>query len=62
MTWAKYKEIKKGGALLIRPDNFVAWRSLGPSKKGGVELVEAFRALIGGGREMVNGDMQIGRH
>lgn len=44
--WKRYKGIKKGGALLIRPDNFVAWRSSGPSKDGGRELVSAFLMLI----------------
>jgi len=44
--WARHKGIKKGGALLVRPDNFVAWRSLGPSKGGGEELVSAFKLLV----------------
>jgi 2,4-dichlorophenol 6-monooxygenase len=44
--WVRYKEIRKGGALLVRPDNFVAWRSLDPSKRKGQELVDAFRRLL----------------
>ena len=55
--WARYKELRKGGALLVRPDNFIAWRSLGPSKAGGQELVDAIRALLKKGRKpVVNGD------
>jgi len=30
--WSKVREMRDGGAILVRPDNFVAWRSLGPSK------------------------------
>lgn len=44
--WARRKEIRKGGAVLVRPDNFVAWRSLNPSAEGGDELVQAFRQLL----------------
>ena len=44
--WARYSELRKGGALLVRPDNFVAWRSQGPSNSGGEELVEAFKTLF----------------
>ena len=30
--WEEVKEIGNGGAILVRPDNFVAWRANGPSK------------------------------
>lgn len=61
--WSRYKEIRKGGALLVRPDNFVAWRSFDPSKSGGEELVQAFKKLLrfdhqsltGVGKGRVNG-------
>jgi 2,4-dichlorophenol 6-monooxygenase len=29
--WAKVRQVDNGGAILVRPDNFVAWRSYGPS-------------------------------
>jgi 2,4-dichlorophenol 6-monooxygenase len=62
--WEKVKGIKAGGAMLIRPDNFVAWRSLGPSENSGAELGEALSALLGTPgksmerfqEKMVNGD------
>lgn len=44
--WEKVKGIKRGGALLIRPDNIVAWRSLRPSRRAGAELQEAIAALL----------------
>ena len=62
--WQKVKGVKAGGAVLVRPDNIVAWRSLRPSQNGGAELTEAFATLLGepgkppggGGERMVNGD------
>ncbi len=41
------KQVKDGGAILVRPDNFVGWRSSGPSKANGWELEEAFAELLG---------------
>jgi 2,4-dichlorophenol 6-monooxygenase len=26
-TWARYRQISMQGAILVRPDRFVAWRS-----------------------------------
>ncbi len=45
--WEAVKEIGKGGAILVRPDNFVAWRSKGPSKSHGQELEEDIQDLLG---------------
>ncbi|KAF9888884.1 hypothetical protein FE257_008254 [Aspergillus nanangensis] len=36
--WAKVRGINDGGAILVRPDNFVIWRSLSPSKADCKEL------------------------
>jgi 2,4-dichlorophenol 6-monooxygenase len=46
-NWEKLRGIKDGGAILVRPDNFVAWRSMGPSERGGRELIEAVAKLLG---------------
>ena len=27
LSWLKVKQIRKGGAILVRPDSMVAWRS-----------------------------------
>ncbi|KAJ9494687.1 hypothetical protein H2202_009763 [Exophiala xenobiotica] len=54
--WNSVKEIGEGGAILVRPDNFVAWRSLGPSKENGRELEDSFAGLLGLPQHvMVNG-------
>ena len=45
--WSRCKQIGEGGAVLVRPDNFIAWRSLGPSKVNGAELEESFAAMLG---------------
>lgn len=44
--WAKLREIENGGAILIRPDNFVAWRSYGPAGDTGAELAAVFSKLL----------------
>ena len=45
--WEQVKGIKPGGAVLVRPDNIVAWRSLYPSERNGVELRDAMNILFG---------------
>lgn len=57
-VWAKVKGIKRGGALLVRPDNIVAWRSLHKSRTEGMELTEVFEILFGensGATSSING-------
>jgi 2,4-dichlorophenol 6-monooxygenase len=55
--WNNVKQIREGGAILVRPDNFVAWRSLGPSNSNGRELEASFAAILGLPQTvMVNGD------
>ena len=54
--WTNIKQIGDGGAILVRPDNFVAWRSLGPSKANGRELEDSFVTILGLSQPMkVNG-------
>ena len=36
--WKKIRGINDGGAILVRPDNFVLWRSIDPSKGDYEEL------------------------
>lgn len=54
-NWEKNKEIREGGAVLIRPDNFIVWRSSGPSKRDGKELIEAIHALVSRENVVTNG-------
>ena len=44
--WADLREISEQGALLVRPDNHVAWRSQGTSQDATRELTEALRAIL----------------
>lgn len=46
--WDEVKGVGKGGAILVRPDNFVAWRSCRPSTWDGAELQEALNVLLWG--------------
>jgi 2,4-dichlorophenol 6-monooxygenase len=64
-VWANVKGIKRGGALLVRPDNIVAWRSLHKSRTGGRELTQALEILFGrnvGGANGVNGVKIVEEH
>ncbi len=45
-TWAKLREISEQGALLVRPDNHVGWRSHAAAPDAGVALTVALRALL----------------
>lgn len=54
--WLNLKELRGGGAILVRPDNFVAWRSRDPSRLRGDELEESLNNLLGFAKPvMVNG-------
>lgn len=43
--WEKLKGFKSGGAILVRPDSIVAWRSRGPGD--GVQILKAFEHILG---------------
>lgn len=45
--WQGLRGIQNGGAILVRPDNFVAWRSNVASVEQGKELVVALETLVG---------------
>jgi 2,4-dichlorophenol 6-monooxygenase len=44
--WSARREIGDGGAILVRPDNFVAWRSHGPSADAEKTLEAVFKELM----------------
>ncbi len=44
--WAKVRGITDGGAILVRPDNFVTWRSLGPSMSDYTELQRDLEKML----------------
>lgn len=45
--WVFRREVDNGGAVLVRPDNMVAWRSQQTSKIGGNELLVAISKILG---------------
>jgi 2,4-dichlorophenol 6-monooxygenase len=44
--WLRHREIASDGAVLIRPDRFVGWRSAGASERPAEELADAFGAIL----------------
>jgi 2,4-dichlorophenol 6-monooxygenase len=44
--WSEVREIDNGGAILVRPDNFVAWRSDGPCDEAKTNLAAVFAELL----------------
>ena len=45
-TWLRRREIASDGALLVRPDRFVAWRSLSGSESPEGELTDALGRIL----------------
>jgi 2,4-dichlorophenol 6-monooxygenase len=52
--WGKLKGIKEGGAILVRPDNFVAARWMKRSNEPAKEIANAVTSLLG----RSNGDLE----
>ena len=44
--WAQVREISDGGAILVRPDNYVAWRSLSSTADPADTLVTAVGTIL----------------
>ena len=45
--WAKLREVEESGALLVRPDKHIAWRSMGLTDDPEAALREALNQLLG---------------
>jgi len=45
-TWAELRQIDDGGAILVRPDNHVAWRSASLAADPSDELLRAFGTVL----------------
>jgi len=45
--WLQQREIQPDGAMLIRPDRFVAWRSIGASPTPETQIEAALEAILG---------------
>jgi len=46
-SWQRACEIEPDGALLIRPDQHVAWRAPRASRDGAADLLAAVRSVLG---------------
>jgi 2,4-dichlorophenol 6-monooxygenase len=46
-AWSVLREIADGGAVLVRPDNHVAWRSVNGNAQAGEELNAVFQRILG---------------
>ena len=46
LGWLKNRGISNEGAILVRPDRFVAWRSIGSSSTPQVELRHALKKVL----------------
>lgn len=46
LSWLRHRGISSKGAILVRPDRFVAWRSIGSSINPHGELVLAFKKVL----------------
>lgn len=44
--WKELSGLQPGGAILVRPDNIVAWRSIWRCRDGGKQLEEALQMLL----------------
>ncbi len=45
-TWLRHRQITAQGAVLVRPDRFVAWRSVGPAENPVGELGAALSKVL----------------
>ncbi len=45
-SWAEVREIADSGAILVRPDNHVAWRSLDDTHAAPTDLVKSVRVVL----------------
>ena len=45
-SWLRHRDVGADGAVLVRPDRFVAWRSLGAAEDPVAELTSALEAVL----------------
>jgi 2,4-dichlorophenol 6-monooxygenase len=46
-TWLRHREIAADGAILVRPDRFIAWRKIGGSDDPREDLANALSQILG---------------
>jgi 2,4-dichlorophenol 6-monooxygenase len=47
LAWTQYRGIGRDGAVLVRPDRFIGWRSVGAAHDPARELASALRQILG---------------
>jgi 2,4-dichlorophenol 6-monooxygenase len=52
--WSVLSELQQGGAILIRPDNYVVWRSMKPDEGAVPSLVSFLKDIVGSKAEKSN--------
>lgn len=57
--WARLRQIGTDGAILVRPDRFVAWRSIGSSPDPDTDLAAAFSRVLGRDLASIAGEDQL---
>lgn len=50
--WVRQREFSPGGAILVRPDRFVAWRSMEAVEDPGAVLNSVFDRILGSSRDV----------
>ncbi|MDN5863146.1 MAG: 2,4-dichlorophenol 6-monooxygenase, partial [Salinisphaera sp.] len=48
-SWAKLRQVDEDGAILVRPDNHVAWRAAAAQTDPTLALTSAFKQALGQG-------------
>lgn len=59
-TWASLNQLQPGGAILVRPDNMVAWRCSRPSDDETRDLTKAMGAVLKDVEEYGDGEQKNG--
>lgn len=57
--WARLRQIGTDGAILVRPDRFVAWRSIGSSPDPDTDLADALSRVLGRDLASIAGEDQL---
>jgi len=47
LAWTRARGISTQGAVLVRPDRFIGWRSLGPAANPAADLTSALQRILG---------------
>ncbi len=47
LAWTRARGISPQGAVLVRPDRFIGWRSLGMAANPAAELTSALQRILG---------------